>query len=331
MATKRPPADVSIHAVDSDEIAFSLRGCNTAIVNAIRATAMEHVDKLAIFEVLQFESPNCPDVQSVPIDLVARLKLVPLDSACVHYNVMGSTADRRMRARHDCACSYPRDSAFVPQCKDCAVVFVLAATNPPDATDYLHVYGSAIECVSGHGSFVTAPDLHLWSLMPGESLSLMLAADVSRGICHAAYSPVTCVRVHPCYTVDVLTDVEDLMQPKQRAYTASACQTGAIGFDVESQRIVVRDASLCIGCGACTSEAQIVYTASGAEKHVNPMRVNVAKSLTTRMHVETDGTLDAALVVLEALRQLKCKLAECLAGVALIGDDEHPREFSPQI
>lgn len=328
--TAGPQVDVTIDDCEPDEITVIITGANEALVNGLRACALEHVDKLAIRTIRQLPTTDASDAFAIPAALKTRLALVPIDSRCVYDNAVGSPrAARRMVSIADCPCGGALSLSGLPACKDCTVTFCLQASNPLHATDDLFVYGRELVCISGHATSVTAPDLILWRLAPGETLALLAIADVSRGIVHAAYSPTTVVRVHPQSDVRVVRDIEDLMTPKQRAYNASFCLTGAIGFSVATQRIVVLNEYACTACGDCVKQTQIVYTPSGAERHVSPMRVAPVVPAITRMTIETDGTLPAARVFLESMRHIKTRLAECIAGVAPLVDPPEAREFSP--
>lgn len=326
MDSKRKQLSIAIEETTDESITVVLSGADRDIVNGIRRSVLNDVDKLAISIVSQMPDPTGTDFEAVPPDLVDRMRGLPVLSDCVY---AGEHAP--MIRRSDCPCGgvTGHDGLFV--CKRCSVQFYVQKSNPVGAEVPLTVYGRDVICVSGHDSRITAPDLVVWKLMPGQSLNILMTAEVLCGLVNVAYCPATIVSVHELNCVRVVPDIEALMTPRQRLATVRQCQTGTLGFALDTQTIVVRDEPSCTACGKCTSFEQEVRPRGRAPRTVTPMRVARHPSMTSRLCIETDGTLAPATVLQQAFVQIKRRLSTCAVHTKVLADDARAREFSPEV
>ena len=288
--------DIEIVQVRDDYMEFYLLNADLSYANALRRVIIAEVPTMAI-DMVSIKANTSPLFDEF---IAHRLGLVPLVSTDVG----------RYEYSRKCNCNEP--------CESCSVQFLLRvkcdAESMEVTTDHIRPVGqSSVMPVK----FADGDPIIIAKLRKNQELDMTMIAKKGIGKEHAKWSPVSCVIMQHEPEIEFLDrNLFSKLTVNQRKDFANSCPTKVYRFD-ESRKTVEIDKPLnCTYCEECLVKIEN-FEVDGSRVDRNKAIRIAPKKNRFLFKVESIGSLKAEQIVIEALKELKIKLAEIISKVDL--------------
>jgi DNA-directed RNA polymerase II subunit RPB3 len=275
---------------------FYLLNADLSYANALRRVIIAEVPTMAI-DMVSIKANTSPLFDEF---IAHRLGLVPLVSTDVG----------RYEYSRKCNCNEP--------CESCSVQFLLRvkcdAESMEVTTDHIRPVGqSSVMPVK----FADGDPIIIAKLRKNQELDMTMIAKKGIGKEHSKWSPVSCVIMQHEPEIEFLDrNLFSKLTVNQRKDFANSCPTKVYRFD-ESRKTVEIDKPLnCTYCEECLVKIEN-FEVDGSRVDRNKAIRIAPKKNRFLFKIESIGSLKAEQIVIEALKELKIKLAEIISKVDL--------------